>query len=561
MILILDNAESILDPQGANALEIYAVVEELGQFDNICLCVTSRISTIPPACGILDIPTLSMEAARDTFHGIYKNGGPSDLVNGILEQLDFHPLSISLLATVSQHNRWDTNRLTKEWNERRTGVLHTRHKNSLATTIELSLTSPMFQELGPEAQGVLGVVAFFPQGIDENNLDRLFPTISNRMDIFDTFCVLSLTYRSKGFVTMLAPLRDHLCPKDPASSPLLCTTRDHYFRRLSVFVSPGSPGFEEAEWIALEDVNVEHLLDVFTSVDAKSVDVWTACADFMMHLYWHKRRLVSLGPKIEGLPDNHPSKPECLNGLARLFELIGNGVERKRLLAHTLKLWRGRGDDDQTADTLRFLSGANMSLGLYEEAAVQAKEALEIYERLNDMLGQAYSLHDLAWSLHGDGQISAAKEAASHGVNLLSGRTHEPTLCNCHRLLGDICRSRGEVEKAINHYETALGAASPLDHDLLFWIHYSLALLFHSNNRLSDGHAHAERAMSHAIDGSYHLGLVMELQAGFWYEEGRLEDAKSEALRAAEVYAEIGVEVDAERCSVLLRNIGEKTKH
>ena len=534
ILIVLDNAESILDQGRLGAQEIHNDVKELAQFEKICLLVTSRITTIPPECKRFDIPVLSIDAARDAFQGIYTYGGRSSSIDKVLEQLEFHPLSITLLATVAQQNTWDTDRLIGEWARRRTAILAPNLSRSLAETIELSLTSPKFRKLDAGAREFLEVVAFFPQGVNEKNVQLQYPTISNARQILDEFCVLSLTYRRDGFVTMLAPLRDYLRLKDPASSPLLNKAKEFYFSRLS-FIHPGKPGFEEARWITSEDVNVEHLLDVFTTIDQNSEIVWNACDGFMAQMYWHKPRLVTLGPKIEALPDDHPSKAQCLLDLALLFQSVRNLVESKRLLNHALELGKKRGDDYYVAHTLYTLSNINQQMRFREEGIQQAKEASGLFERLDRPVQQADCLVSLVSLLLNDKQLDEAQEMALRALSLLPKEGEQIRVHNCHRGLGLIYQGKGETEKAISHFEIALGIASTVNSaEHLHLIHFNLASLFTKQGRFSDAQTHVDHAKTFAAINPYYLALASELQARLWYYQDMFGEARSEALVALE---------------------------
>jgi tetratricopeptide (TPR) repeat protein len=559
MFIVLDNIESVIDPSVTEAEKIYKAVEELSQLNNICLFITSRIPIIPPECERLDIQTLSKEAACDTFHRIYQHGERSDLINNVLEQLDFHPLSITLLATVAHHSEWNPDRLAREWAEHCTDLLHTNHEEILAAAIELSLSSLMSQELGPDARDLLGVIAFFPQGIYENNIDGLFPTITNRKNIFDKFCVLSLAYRSNGFITMLAPIRHHLSPKDPASASLLCSIKDHYISRLSVNVTPGEPGYEETRWITSEDMNIEHLLDVFTSIDGTSDDVWSACGYFMGHLVWHKPRLVMLGRKIEALV--HPSRGWCLFNLAGLFRSIGNYAVAKQLLTLVLEHSREQVVGHELARTLRELSDVNFSMGLFKEGIKQAREAAEINGQLGDKKAQAYCFIDVAWFLHNDHQLDAAEEAASRATDLLE--EGDPFLVSqCYQMLGAIYCAGGERTKAIHNLEIALGIASSVNcFSLLSSVHLSLASTFAYEDRFDDAHTHVEHAKLYAAnDNDTHLwARSMFEQAKLWYGQRRFGEAKSGALGALEAFEKLGAANDSGRVWEFLRRINSDT--
>ena len=205
---------------------------------------------------------------------------------------------------------------------------------------------------------------------------------------------------------------------------------------------------------------------------------------------------------------------------------------------------------------LSHLSEANRLVGLHEEGIEQAVEAADIFERLGGTLMQTRSLINLARLLHDDKQLDAAEEAASRAIALIPEERQGFQFCETHRLLGDIYQSKGETEKAIHHNEVALGITSSFDwHDFLFWIYCNLAELLCDEGRFDEAHARIERAEFHAANSSYNLGRAGALEARIWCKQHRLDEARSEALHAADVYEKLGATRDAEHCRELLKRI------
>lgn len=205
LILLLDGVDHILDPLAPEAAEIYATIEEFGCYQHICLLTTSRMYPEIPGFYRLEVPTLSGEDARDAFYGLC-HLARSPVVNDLLTGLDFHPLSIDLLATAVRENGWDESALLRVWDDE-TGVLRTQYQQRLEDAVELSFRSPTIQHLGTAALEVLEAIAAFPRGFEERRLKRAFPGITEVEVAVDVLCRFSLLYRQDGFVKMLTPFR------------------------------------------------------------------------------------------------------------------------------------------------------------------------------------------------------------------------------------------------------------------------------------------------------------------------------------------------------------------
>jgi len=208
LLLVLDGVDSILDPPSPEAKEISTIIEEFGSSQRVCLVTTSRIHPDFRGFRRFEVPMPSKDGAQEIFYN-HCNLIRSPLVDDLIAKLDFHPLSVDLLARSVRENGWDVTMLIQAWEDDQKGALGTKHRQNLKDALELSLCSPTIKNLGTRAQDTLNAIAAFPPGVEEGRLASIFPHITGVEVTVDVLCRFSLIYRQGGFVKVLSPFRSY----------------------------------------------------------------------------------------------------------------------------------------------------------------------------------------------------------------------------------------------------------------------------------------------------------------------------------------------------------------
>ena len=205
-ILVLDGIDTILDPLAPGAAEIATTIAKFCQCPKAYVVTTSRMDPKIPRFRRREVFAFLEEAARNVFHGSCRLER-SAVIDTILAELAFHPLSIVLLASAVSENEWDEPALSEAWNDGKTCILEASGRESLEDNVESILRTPTIQELGITARETLEAVADVQGGVKEIYLLTSFPEINGVGEAVDALCKFSLMYRQDGFVKMLAPFR------------------------------------------------------------------------------------------------------------------------------------------------------------------------------------------------------------------------------------------------------------------------------------------------------------------------------------------------------------------
>jgi tetratricopeptide (TPR) repeat protein len=354
-LVVLDNAETFEEASGSPSLkEIPPAIAEIASIPGVIIILTSRSRRNAPDVEWItkDVPALDANSAQDVFFRIYRGAARAhaeEEIKDLLGELEFHPLSISILANAAHQNSWSPATLVKRWNEQHSKLLDrgSGKLQSLSSTMQLSLGSPTIQALGQDGLRALAVIAFLPQGLNDDMARDLLPSIPQINNICDVLCSQSLLYRQGSFVKMLAPVRHYV--RDSLSRPDATCLRDIrvFYHRAVEWRAQQQDNF--AGVIISDHLNIEHMVAFCLGhVEDDEGDPYDLCLKFLSSLQYHLPRPTTLMPAIFNIQEDSSTwrpKAFCLERLALLYETISHLSEAAKAFQAAEILYLNTGDN------------------------------------------------------------------------------------------------------------------------------------------------------------------------------------------------------------------------
>jgi tetratricopeptide (TPR) repeat protein len=402
-LVVLDNAETFEEASASSVLrDIPPAIAEMANIPGVVLVLTSRSRRNAPNVRWItkDILPLDLSSAHVMFFQIYQCASHSEAdedISGLLKELDFHPLSINILANTAQQNGWSPTMLLKRWNDRHSKVLNGgRGKlQSLSDTMQLSLSSPSVQNLGEDGLRVLAIIAFLPQGLNEDLASDLLPSLPQVDTICDVLCMQSLVYRQDNFIKVLAPIRHYV--RDSLQAPdsaCLQEIRAFYYRT----VTSCSPKRDQyADIIISDHLNIEQVVAFnLAYIPDDAEETCAACCRFLACLEWHLPRPTTLTPAISNIIENSSTwklKAYCFLNLGQLYSTLSLLADAAHVLQAAEALYFTAGDPESMGRCLTTRAEMLRARGHF----MQSQNLLEDLQRSNSWKSLDETTQARAW--------------------------------------------------------------------------------------------------------------------------------------------------------------------
>ena len=176
---------------------------------------------------------------------------------------------------------------------------------------------------------------------------------------------------------------------------------------------------------------------------------WLGAGRIRELMRWYERALADPTALSPG------DRAKALAGLGYALVYLERLEPARAALIEALTLYRDAGDERGETLVLLRLGAAEFIAGAPESALAWAEEALPIYERLDDTLGIARTLHYIAEALRDLGDFERSAELFARSIEIRRANGLGSSAATVHSL-GDLYLDTGDMPTAERYYGEAL---------------------------------------------------------------------------------------------------------
>jgi len=452
LLLVLDNFEHVIEAARA-------VAELLSGAPGCGVIVTSRERLGVAAEQEYPVAPLSPQAAVELFteraRQVEPSYAPGAEIDAICERLDRLPLALELAATrvklLSEQQlltRLEQRLPLLAGGRRDLPRRHSTMRATIAWSYDL-LT-------GPE-QLLLTRLAVFAGSFELEAAEQICDADLDAMrSLIDKSLV---RHADNGRLFLLHTTREYALEQFD-SSVERDEIRARHARWYFALVADGEgprEGADDLIWLRQDPANVGLALtwaldhDIAAALPLADLvfKPWLGAGRIRELERWYERALADPTALSPG------DRAKALAGLGNSLVFLERVEQARPALIEALTLYRDAGDERGETLVLLRLGVAEFIAGVPESALAWAEQALPIYERLDDTLGIAHTLHHIAEALRDLGDFERSAELFGRSIEIRRANGLGSDRASVHSL-GDLYLDKGDMPVADRYYREAL---------------------------------------------------------------------------------------------------------
>ncbi|KAI0058172.1 TPR-like protein [Artomyces pyxidatus] len=545
-ILCLDNFEI---PWDAQTVEVEELLAKLTSLPTVGVIITLRGTEYPASTlwtkSPLDvIKPLDFDSAMQTFETISDKS--DDYTAKLVEAVDCIPLAVNLLAHLAQIET--TASLWKRWEKVHTSMIKRRDRNratNLDYSIMLSLESPRMSA-NPSAVSLLSILSMLPDGVQSLRLPDFQDAYDGKIDVVDALTTLkqnALVYVSvDDRLCVLSPIRFSVQASVIPSPDLVQVLEDYY---VALAAQEEENTYVNRRMTLLPEVgNIHSVFPYFLSHSDDQEKVIKTIVKFSQscqNLGVYDTTLLALATPLAkkfGLK----IYANCIHtwGFMSLCAFNFDVALVKLNEAFTLHIENQ--DIKQQAIDLFSIGRVYRFQSKLDEAQEVLKQAMDCYAQVDNTLGRAYCLNELACIYRPIGKLSEAKEALEEALKLHEKNNDPLGQANDLQSLGELYLQLGDLDSAELNLNSALKLHIQVD-DILgqaYDLHY-IGSVYKHQSQLDKAESMTKEAQMLHIKSNDLLGQGNDLsQLGQIYSlQSQYDKAKKMWDEALEIYQKL----------------------